>query len=105
MSWAAHLAGLNAAVVSALSDGLARYTGPQGGQESAEFSVIIERNLERVGPEGVFITDAVGIGWNKADQPLAARGGILRIGSEHFVIEEPLSDDGSHVFVACMSAP
>lgn len=105
MSWRAHLDGLNSTVMEVLHDGLAQYIGPQGGAPSAEFPVIIERNLERVGPEGLFVTDAIGIGWNKTDQPQAKRGATITYGHETFVIEEVLSDDGTHVFVACMEAP
>lgn len=105
MSWRAHLDGLNSTVMQALHDGLAQYTDPQGGTPSAEFAVIIEHNLERVGPEGVFITEALGIGWNKTDQPKAQRGAKITYGTQTFVIEEVLSDDGTHVFVACMEAP
>ncbi|MBB3103795.1 head-tail joining protein [Azomonas macrocytogenes] len=92
-------------VVDTFADGSAQYIANQSGPISLPFKVILERNLERTGPDGVFLTDSVGITWRKPDLLTVERGGVLIIGAERFIVEEVISDDGYMMTAACMVQP
>ena len=96
--------GMDAMLMSSLNDGTCDYRGQHGEPPVYGIEVIIDHNLQRVGPEGLFRSDAVGITWKKRDLPSAARGGFFRQGCKRYCIEDVISDDGHMVTAACMEA-
>ncbi|MGK6943857.1 hypothetical protein PU463_00029515 [Pseudomonas aeruginosa] len=46
------------------------------------------------GPDGVFITDKVGISWLAKDVPTASRGDLFVIGSSRYLVEKLIANDG-----------
>lgn len=91
--------------VSALKDGTAQYHGRDGVPVGDPIEVIIDYNLMRAGPEGMFPTEAVGVTWRKPLLAYAERGGFFLHEGRKFVVEEPLTDDGHMISVACMEMP
>lgn len=54
----------------------------------------VDRNLSYDGPDGVFITDKVGISWLAKDVPTASRGDLFVIGSSRYLVEKLIANDG-----------
>lgn len=102
MAWASVRDRMLHRVTEALKDGLATYTGPNGEPPVSGISVIIDRGLMQNGPEGLFRSEAVGITWRVSELSKAARGGAFTVGTESFVVEESLADDGHMILAACM---
>ncbi|SEI99677.1 hypothetical protein SAMN04244572_02383 [Azotobacter beijerinckii] len=96
---------LSAAIMASLGDGKADCLDAEGSTVARGIDVIIEHNLQRVGPEGLFVSTAVGITWNTADLPGTERGGTFVVGSRRYLVEEIVSDDGQMATAACMEAP
>ncbi|MFG5864419.1 head-tail joining protein [Metapseudomonas sp. CR1201] len=88
-------------VMSSLGDGEVDYLDAMGNTMARGISVIVDRNLEQVGPDGRFLTDAVGVTWRKAFLPSVERGGVFIFCRERFVVETPIADDGHMITVAC----
>lgn len=99
------VADMDAMVMASLNDGVADYLGPHGTPPVVGFEVIIDHNLQRVGPEGLFRSDAVGITWKKRDLPAAVRGGVFKYGCKRYCVEDVIEDDGHMITAACMVAP
>lgn len=95
---------MDAMLMSSLNDGACDYLGPQGESPAYGIEVIIDHNLQRVGPDGLFRTDAVGITWKKRDLPAAVRGGIFKQGCKRYCLEDLIEDDGHMITAACMVA-
>ncbi|SFB46455.1 hypothetical protein [Azotobacter beijerinckii] len=64
--------------------------------------LMVDRNLQREGPDGMFISGVIGISWPAAQLATADRGGIFTIGSEHFTVEALIANDGHYITAACM---
>lgn len=96
---------IDAAVMAALNDGAADYANAAGQPVASGVTVIIDRNIERAGPDGMFIAIPLAITWRKADLPEVHRGGVFAIGTATYVVERPVSDDGHFITAACMEAP
>ncbi|EOW5841188.1 TPA: hypothetical protein SL402_002202 [Pseudomonas aeruginosa] len=54
----------------------------------------VDRNLTYERPDGVFITDKVGISWLAKDVPTASRGDLFVIGSSRYLVEKLIANDG-----------
>lgn len=102
MSFADHTDDMDEMIMSSLNDGTAEYSCPAGAVSIHDIEVIIDHNLQRVGPEGLFRSDAVGITWKKRDLPSAARGGFFRQGCKRYCIEDVIEDDGHMATAVCM---
>ncbi|MCY1275491.1 hypothetical protein D9M68_303630 [compost metagenome] len=92
-------------IMDSLGDGEASYCGANGAPPVTCIRVMVDRNLEINGPEGLQRTDAVGITWRRESLAGAERGGLFRYGAERFVVEDIIFDDGYIVTAACMEAP
>ncbi len=90
--------------VAVLNDGCAAYQDPAG-KPVGEVLVMVDYNLRRAGPEGVFATDQVGITWRKTEMPTAKRGGIFTHQAKRYLVEEVIVDDGHMATAACMEIP
>lgn len=93
---------LDAAVMAALNDGAADYADAAGNPVASGVAVIIDRHIERPGPDGMFIAIPLAITWRKAQLPEVQRGGTFTIGAERYIVERPVSDDGHFITAACM---
>lgn len=91
-------------IMDSLSDGVASYQGAPSAPLVCGIPVIVDRNLVQNGPEGQFLSEAVGITWRKCLLPDALRGGVFTFGSKRYVVEVLIADDGHMVTAACMEA-
>jgi hypothetical protein len=91
--------------VASLNDGCATYQGPAGSVPLGGVEVLVDYNLQRAGPEGIFITDQVGITWRKAALPSAGRGGVFTHSGKRYLVEDVIADDGHMITAACMVMP
>lgn len=96
---------LDAAVMAGLNDGTADYAGPSGSPVASGVSVMIDRNLERPGADGMFISIPLAITWRKTELAEVARGGVFIVGGASYIVEQPVSDDGHMITAACMEDP
>jgi hypothetical protein len=96
------LAAMDAAIMSSLNDGSCDYQGLHGEPLVYGIEVLIDHNLQRVGAEGLFRSDAVGITWKKRDLPAAVRGGIFEYCGRRYRVEDVIEDDGHMITAACM---
>lgn len=91
--------------VAVLNDGRATYQDLAGSCLAGEVEVLVDYNLQRVGAEGVFITEQVGITWRKAELPGAGRGGVFTYSGKRYLVEEIIANDGHMITAACMVTP
>ena len=101
MGWASMRDRMNRKAMRTLTDGLACYTDKSGATVPS-VPIMIDFNVERTGPEGIYSTDQVGITFNRADLQEAVRGAIFTLECHRFVVEEDIFDDGHFITVACM---
>lgn len=95
-------ADIDADVMSALKDGEGHYLDAGGCVRAQHIELIVDHNLQRVGPNGVLVTDALGITYRKADLDQAERGGVFVFDNKRYLVEEVVSDDGDFATAACM---
>ncbi|SDJ61114.1 head-tail joining protein [Pseudomonas indica] len=88
-------------VLDTLADDLGSYRNPQGKLVADKVQVIIDRNLQRVGPDGAFQGAAVGITWRKAQLATVDRGGQFCVGRRRYVVDELIEDDCHMLTAAC----
>jgi len=96
---------LHRQVIATLSDGTADYANPSGSPVASGVTVMIDRNLERAGADGMFVSIPLAITWRKAELAEVARGGTFTLGATSYIVEQPVSDDGHMITAACMEAP
>ncbi|MFC2974712.1 hypothetical protein ACFOJE_21195 [Azotobacter bryophylli] len=95
-------AALDAAVMAALNDGLADYLDAAGNPVASDVTVIVDRNLERAGADGMFISIPLAITWRKVELSTAISGGVFTLGTERYLVEGIVSDDGYMITASCM---
>lgn len=93
---------MDASIMKALNDGLGDYFDAAGLPVAQGIELIVDQNLERAGAGGVFLSDAIGITWNKPDLASVARGGRFLFDSVSYIVEETIADDGHMATAACM---
>lgn len=86
-----------------LADSLGTYT-EQGQPVVADLSLIVEHNLQREGPDGLFMTDQVGITWYATKLATANRGALFEINGRRYMVDELIADDGHAITAACTVA-
>ncbi len=96
---------IDAVVMTALKDGYGDYFASAGMPVALGIELMVEPNLQRVGPEGVFLSDAIGITWRKAALAAVTRGGFFKFDGKRYIVEETIADDGQWVSAACMVMP
>lgn len=92
-------------IMSSLNDGEGDYFDSAGIPVAQGIELIIDRNLQHAGPDGVFLSTAVGITCRNAQVGAVNRGGLFVIGSDRFVVETIIADDGHMLTAACMESP
>jgi hypothetical protein len=97
-------AGIDAAVMAALNDGNGDYLDAAGSPVAQGIPLIVDHNLMQNGPDGLFMSEAIGITFNKSDLKKASRGGIFIFGKCRYVVEDIVSDDDQFVTAACMES-
>lgn len=95
-------ADIDSAVMAALKDGRGDYIERYGGTGARDIELIVDHGLQRAGPEGQFLTDAIGITWRKSDLARCDIGGVFVFERCRYVVEDIISDDGSIATAACM---
>lgn len=95
-------ADIDAGVMSALNDGLGSYLDAAGVPRVQNVELIVDHNLQRVGPNGVLVSDALGITWQNTEIKCVERGGIFLFDGKRYLVEEIISDDGDFSTAACM---
>lgn len=93
---------MDVAIMATLNDGTATYADATGTTVATGVTVIVERNLERVGADGMFIATPLAVTWRKAELASGVRGGIFVLNRCRYVVEEVVSDDGHLITAACM---
>lgn len=91
--------------MKSLNDGHGDYFDDTGMPVVQGIELIVDHNLQRVGADGVFLSNAIGITWNKADLAGVSRRGRFVIGGVSYTVEEPIADDGGMATAACMVTP
>lgn len=104
MGWGSMRDRMLRTTVVVLNDGCATYQN-SAGLPVGNVLVMVDFNLQRTGPEGVFATDQVGITWRKVEMPSAMRGGIFTHHGKRYLVEDLIADDGHMLTAACMEAP
>ena len=99
------IARMDAAIMKALNDGTGDYFESAGMPVAQGIELIVDHNLERAGAGGVFLSDAVGITWNKADLAGVIRGGYFVFDSVSYIVEDTIADDGHMATAVCMVQP
>lgn len=94
------VARLHAVAFDQLADGLGTYT-EQGQAPVSGLSLIVEHNLQREGPEGLFMTDQVGITWRPTQLATAKRGALFEIDGRRYRVDDLIADDGQAITAAC----
>ncbi|BAU76134.1 hypothetical protein [Metapseudomonas furukawaii] len=92
-------------IMSSLGDAVGQYLDGVSGRLHCGIELIIDRNLQQSGPDGVFLTDAVGITCRRAALGCVARGGVFIVGPTRYLVEEIIADDGHMVTAACQVQP
>jgi len=100
MSWASMRDRMNRKAMRTLTDGPATYTDRHGSTTEG-ISIMIDFNVERTGPEGLYSTDQVGITFSRDSLSQSDRGGVFAIGCRRFMVEDEITDDGYWITVAC----
>lgn len=88
-------------LITTLNDGTADYQDAAGNPLASGIAVMVDRNLERAGADGMFISIPLAISWRKSDLTSVGRGGIFMVGTERYCIEHVVSDDGHFVTASC----
>lgn len=96
---------IDAAVMAALKDGHGDYFGSAGAPVAQGIELMVDPNLQRVGANGVFLSDAVGITWRKSALAGVTRGGFFDFDGARYIVEETIADDGQWATAACMVQP
>lgn len=96
---------MDAAIMASLNDGSGSYFDSAGALVAQDIPLIIDHNLEYVGANGVFLSDAVGITWQTSDVAGVARGGFFEFDSVRYTVEKVIADDGGMSTAACMVVP
>lgn len=104
-SFAEALTDLDLAIEQSLSDQLGSFQ-PRQGAAVPGLSLQVDVNLQFEGADGVFQTQAVGITVRKASVGTVRRGDLFILASgKQLQVEQPVSDDGYWLTLACMEAP
>lgn len=96
---------IDAMLMSSLNDGKGDYFDSAGIPVAQGIELIIDRNLQQAGPDGVFLSNAVGITCRNVEVGGVNRGGLFVIGGDRFVVETIIADDGHMLTAACMESP
>ncbi|EQM66111.1 hypothetical protein QYE80_08125 [Pseudomonas tohonis] len=88
-------------IMASLGDGVGEYRDLPSGVVCCGLMLMLDRNLQQEGPEGLFLSDAVGITWQKSLLPRAERGGIFIHRGVRYIVGQTIADDGHLVTAAC----
>lgn len=92
---------LHRACAGRLSDSVGSFHSP-GCPPVDSVDLMIDRNLQYAGAEGTFLTDAVGITFQRSDIGSVAVGDHFQVGCERFMVERMIEDDGHMITVQTM---
>lgn len=92
---------LNSVAATRLADSLGAY---QHGAlpPASDLSLQVDRGVGMEGAEQVFQVGTVVITWLASQLAGAARGGVFLIGTERFVVEDIVANDGQFLSATCV---
>lgn len=93
---------MDAAITASLSDGAADYLDAAGLPAASGVEVLIDREAQHAGPDGLFVVVPISISWRKAQLAAPARGGRFVVGNATYIVEDIIADDGHMLTAACM---
>lgn len=96
---------MDAALLASLNDGAADYLDATETLVASGIAVMIDRDVQHAGPDGMFVTVPVSVTWRKALLAAVERGGYFVAGAERYIVEDILADDGHLITVSCLEAP
>ena len=99
------LASMDAAIMASLKDGQGDYRDANGRPVAADIELIIDRNLQHAGANGVFLSSAVGITCRKAAVGNICPRGLFVFEGVRYQVAEIIEDDGHMLTAACMEVP
>ncbi|WP_312921141.1 head-tail joining protein [Stutzerimonas nitrititolerans] len=92
---------MDSALFDALSTAVGEHRRP-GCRPRSDVQLIIDHNLQQVGPQGLHATDALGISCRCEQVPDVDRGDLFIVGCKRYAVELVLSNDGHVITAACM---
>lgn len=96
---------MDGAIMASLKDGHGDYRDANGLQVASGIELIVDRNLQRAGANGVFMSSAVGITCRRAAVGSICRGGLFVLDAVRYQVEDIIEDDGHMLTAACMEVP
>lgn len=96
---------MDAALLASLNDGAADYLDATETLVASGIAVMVDRDVQHAGPDGLFVTVPVSVTWRKAQLAAVERGGRFVVGADTFIVEDILADDGHLITVSCLEAP
>ncbi|SFB48466.1 head-tail joining protein [Azotobacter beijerinckii] len=96
---------MDAAITASLGDGTADYLDTAGLPAASGVEVMIDREAQHAGADGMFVVVPISISWRKAQLATATRGGRFVVCTNSYIVEDIIADDGHMVTAACMEAP
>lgn len=101
MKFAAAMGRADDMIMGSLCDGIGEYQDTRYGQRVGGLRLIVDRNLSHQGPEGIIVTGAVGVTWQKRCLPRVKRGGLFCLDGSMFQVDDLLDDDGHIATAVC----
>jgi len=92
---------MDSVLFGALSTAVGEHNRP-GCSPRRNVQLVIDHNLQQVGPQGLQATDALGISCRREQVPDVARGDQFIVGCKRYTVEVVLSNDGHVITAACM---
>lgn len=99
------LASMDAAIMASLKDGQGDYRDASGRPVASDIELIIDRNLQHAGANGVFLSTAIGITCRKVAVGDISRGGLFVVDGVRYQVADIIDDDGHMLTAACMEVP
>ncbi|WP_052659179.1 hypothetical protein [Pseudomonas sp. LFM046] len=101
VSFADQIEEVDSILLDTFRDGCGDYQDANGQLLIKGIPLIIDRNLEHSGPDGIFMTQAAGLTWRHADLECAEQGGLFVVEGIRFIVEDIIADDGHMVTAVC----
>lgn len=92
-------------IMASLTDGHGDYRDANGLPVASGIGLIVDRNLQHAGANGVFLSSAVGITCRRAAVGSICRGGLFVFDGVRYQVEDIIEDDGHMLTAACMEVP
>lgn len=89
-------------LITTLNDGTADYQDTAGNPVASGIAVMVDRNAQHADPNGMFVTVPISVTWSKSQLATVARGGQFVLGTDTFIVEDVITDDGHMITASCL---